>query len=96
MRAVDLEILKNKLGEYARLAATGETVLITDQDRVVARLGPPAEGRHGDLPDASLADAVRAGLVTPAALPPGPPPEAKPAAVFDDVLAELDRVRADR
>jgi hypothetical protein len=33
MRSVDLKILKNKLSEYVRLAASGETVLITDGDR---------------------------------------------------------------
>ena len=32
---------KNKLGEYVRLAAGGETVLVTDRDRVVAEIGPP-------------------------------------------------------
>ena len=36
MRSVGLKILKNKLSEYVRLAAGGETVLITDRDRVVA------------------------------------------------------------
>ena len=40
MRAVGLKILKNKLSEYVRLAAGGETVLITDRDRVVAELVP--------------------------------------------------------
>jgi len=32
MRAVDLKVLKNKLSEYVRLAAGGETVLVTDRD----------------------------------------------------------------
>ena len=39
MRAVGLKALKNKLSEYVRLAAGGETVLITDRDRVVAEIG---------------------------------------------------------
>lgn len=39
MRAVGLKILKNKLSEYVRLAASGETVLVTDRERVVAELG---------------------------------------------------------
>jgi hypothetical protein len=34
MRSVGLKILKNKLSEYVRLAAGGETILITDGDRV--------------------------------------------------------------
>ena len=46
MRAVGLKVLKNKLSEYVRLAAAGETVLVTDRDRVVAELGPPVEGRR--------------------------------------------------
>jgi hypothetical protein len=31
-------VLKNKLSKYSRLAAGGETVLVTDRDRVVADL----------------------------------------------------------
>jgi len=40
MRSVGLKTLKNKLSEYVRLAAGGETVLVTDRDRVVAELAP--------------------------------------------------------
>ena len=36
MRSVGLKVLKNKLSEYVRLAAGGETVLVTDRDRIVA------------------------------------------------------------
>ena len=36
MRAVGLKVLKNRLSEYVRLAASGETVLVTDRERVVA------------------------------------------------------------
>ena len=45
MRAIGLKVLKNKLSEYVRLAAGGEVVLITDRDRVVAEIVPPAIGR---------------------------------------------------
>src|SRR5579875_680658 len=41
MRTVGLKVLKNKLSEYVRLAAAGETVVITDRGRVVAELVPP-------------------------------------------------------
>ena len=37
MRAVGLKVLKNKLSEYVRLAASGETVLVTNRDRVGQR-----------------------------------------------------------
>jgi len=33
MRSVGIKLLRNKLSEYIRLAAGGETVLITDCDR---------------------------------------------------------------
>ena len=41
MRTVGLKTLKNKLSEYVRLAASGETVVITDRNRVVAEIVPP-------------------------------------------------------
>lgn len=96
MRAVGLKALKNKLSEYVRLAAAGETVLISDRDQVVAQLGPPEAGRAPDLADALLADAVREGLITPAALPPGPPPPSHPVARLADLLDELEQDRSER
>ena len=96
MRAVGIKTLKNRLSEYVRLAAAGETVLISDRDRVVAQLGPAEAGRSGGVADALLADVVRRGLVTPAALPPGPPPEARPVTRLADLLRELDRDRGER
>jgi antitoxin (DNA-binding transcriptional repressor) of toxin-antitoxin stability system len=45
VRAVGLKVLKNKLSEYVRLAQGGETILVTDRDRVVAELVPPRGGR---------------------------------------------------
>ncbi len=45
MRSVGLKVLKNKLSEYVRIAAGGETVLVTDRDRVVAEIVPPQAGR---------------------------------------------------
>ena len=96
MRSVGLKVLKNKLSEYVRLAASGETILISDRERVVAELGPPGETRDRRVSDALLADAVREGLVTPAALPPGPPPQVPPIDTLDELLAELDADRSDR
>ena len=78
MRSVGLKVLKNKLSEYVRLAAGGETVLVTDRDRVVAELVPPREGRSPLLADAMLAEAVRRGFITPAAMGPGAPPPRAP------------------
>ena len=91
MRAVGLKVLKNRLSEYVRMAAGGETVLVTDRDRVVAELGPPAPGRSP-----LLADAMRQGLVSvPLRVAEGAP-ERRPVAPFEDVMAELAADREDR
>jgi antitoxin (DNA-binding transcriptional repressor) of toxin-antitoxin stability system len=91
-----LKTLKNKLSEYVRLVANGETVLVTDRDRVVAELGPPRATRSPIAADALLADAVRHGWITPAPLrPPGPPPRA-PVLAFSELLDQLATDRADR
>ncbi len=98
MRAVGIKVLKNKLSEYVRLAAAGENVLVMDRDRIVAQLGPPPPQRAEAVSDALLAQAVREGLITPAALPPDAPPPAPPAGVMtlEELLADLDQSRADR
>jgi antitoxin (DNA-binding transcriptional repressor) of toxin-antitoxin stability system len=96
VHAVGLKTLKNKLSEYVRLAARGETVLVTDRDRVVAELGPPREGRSPILADAVLAEAVRQGWLTPPALPASGPPPRRPVMKFRALLEELERDRGDR
>jgi antitoxin (DNA-binding transcriptional repressor) of toxin-antitoxin stability system len=93
MRAVGLKVLKNKLSEYVRVAAGGETVLITDRDRVVAELVPPRPGRAEMVDDAALAQAVREGWLTPPLAGAGPPPGSAPVAPLRTLLDEL---RADR
>jgi prevent-host-death family protein len=96
MRAVGLKTLKNKLSEYIRLAARGETVLVTDRDRVVAEIVPPQSGRADTLSDARLADAVRRGWLRPPLLHgAGAPPRAT-VAKLADLLRELESDRRDR
>ncbi len=96
MRAVGLKTLKNKLSEYVRLAAGGETVLVTDRDRVVAELVPPRSGRSPLLADAMLADAVRKGWLVPPALTTGDAPPRLPVAPLKELLGELTADRGDR
>ena len=96
MRAVGLKTLKNKLSEYVRLAAGGETVLVTDRDRVVAELVPPGEGRSALLGDAMLAEAVRRGWVVPPLVGSAGVPPRKPVAKLKELLAELEQDRRDR
>ncbi len=96
MRSVGLKTLKNKLSQYVRLAATGETVLVTDRDRVVAELVPPRESRSPLLSDALLAEAVREGWITPQALPSDLVPANIPVAPLKDLLRELKEDRQGR
>ena len=96
MRSVGIKLLKDKLSEYVRLAAGGETVLVTDRDRVVAELGPPGAGRSPQLSDALLLDAVRHGWIRPPVLVPGQLPVRKPMMKLSEILHDLQMDRADR
>ena len=90
MRAVGLKTLKNRLSEYVRLAAGGETILVTDRDRVVAEIVPPQTGRAENLADAQLAEAVRKGwIVAPADPGAATKPPRRPVARFADLMSEL-------
>lgn len=90
MRIVGIKDLKNQLSEYVRAAAAGEIVLVTDRNRVVAELVPPAAGRVVSPADALLADAVRQGWVTPPPLAGSGTPPRRPVAPLADILAELN------
>ncbi|HKO07918.1 MAG TPA: type II toxin-antitoxin system prevent-host-death family antitoxin [Alphaproteobacteria bacterium] len=96
MRSVGLKVLKNRLGKYIRLAASGETVLVTDRGRVVAEIVPPRAGRSPVLAEAFLAEAVRAGWLTPPAVAGGGPPPRKPIMRFRELKRELRRDREER
>jgi antitoxin (DNA-binding transcriptional repressor) of toxin-antitoxin stability system len=61
MRAVGIKLLKNRLSEYVRLAAAGETVFVTDRDQVVAQLGPPEAVRGSRVADPLLAELCVSG-----------------------------------
>ena len=96
MRSVGIKTLKNKLSEYVRLAASGETVLVTDRDRVVAELVPPRQERSPILADALLAEAVRKGWLTPPSMPDATPPPRVPVAALESLLTELRTDRDER
>ena len=96
MRSVGIKDLENRLSEYVRIAAAGETVLVTDRDRVVAMLVAPRPGRGEWVSDAVLAEAVRRGFITPPLLVCEEPPPGLPVARLRDILDELDRDRSAR
>lgn len=98
MRTVGLKVLKNKLSEYVRFAAEGETVQVTDRGRVVAELVPALPGHSRNVSDANYAELVRKGIITPARIVgKGPPPRAPgPKMSLEEILKDLDEARADR
>jgi prevent-host-death family protein len=96
MRSVGLKTLKNKLSEYVRIARAGETVLITDRNRVVAEIVPPQPGRRLLSDDDLIAEGVREGWLTPATIAPGAPPPRRPIVSFEELMADLQRDRDDR
>jgi antitoxin (DNA-binding transcriptional repressor) of toxin-antitoxin stability system len=93
MRVVGLKVLKNKLSEYVRLAAAGETVLVTDRDRIIAELVPPRVERSTFAADARLAEAVRQGWLSPPLFVSSEPPPRLPVAPTRQLLDELERDR---
>ena len=96
MRSVGLKVLKNKLSEYVRLAERGETILVTDRDRVVAEIVPPEPSRSPVLADAMLAEAVREGWIMPPALSSNGVPPRSPVMLFRELKRELDDDRSER
>jgi antitoxin (DNA-binding transcriptional repressor) of toxin-antitoxin stability system len=97
MQSVDIKSLKNRLGEYVRAAAAGETVLVTDRGQVVAELVAPRVRADASPAERLLGDLLRQGLLAPAKVPPKARlPRRKPVAKIDEVLRELYDSRAGR
>jgi hypothetical protein len=71
-------------------------VLVTDRDRVVAELGPPAPGRSALVSDSLLLDAVRQGWIRPPLSAGREMPARKPVMKLREILADLQEDRADR
>jgi prevent-host-death family protein len=93
VRTVGLKTLKNKLSEYVRLAAAGETVVITDRGRPVAEIVSPKPKR-----ESVIERGIREGWITPAKRPFGPLPPGKPVPglTFEQLMEDLARDREDR
>ena len=97
MHSVGIKALKNRLSEYVRAAAAGETVLVTDRGQVVAELVSPRVRTDASPAERVLGDLLRQGLLAPAKVPPATRlPHRKPVAKIAEVLRELDDSRAAR
>lgn len=95
MRKVGLKILKNRLSEYVRCAAAGETIVITDRGRPVAEIVPP---RLEPRSESVIERGAREGWIRPAVRGRDWPPNGKPipGLTFEQLLADLDKDREDR
>ena len=99
MQTVGIKALKNRLSEYLRAVAAGETVLVTDRGRIVAEIMPPRSlSLPPDATDAERqwAELIRQGLAKPAKRPLTGPPPKFPIMTFDELMAELAADREDR
>jgi prevent-host-death family protein len=94
MTTVGLKVLKNRLSEYVRLAQAGETVVITDRGRTIARIVPLHPG--ADLTPFEQ-KGVEEGWLTPARIRDGTPPPSSPmpGLTFERLMADLERDRSD-
>jgi antitoxin (DNA-binding transcriptional repressor) of toxin-antitoxin stability system len=94
MRVVGLKVLKDKLSEYVRIAASGESVLVTDRDRVVAELTAPDPTRATQVADIQLLELMRQGTLTPplhrTQKPPRGPRLLPVAAIVDELRTDRD------
>ena len=95
MRAIALKDLATNLSEYVHLAENGETVLVLDQDRVIAELVPPRQAALTDERESPLAEAVRQGWIKPAVKKSGIPPR-RPVAPIRELLDDLEEHRSER
>jgi antitoxin (DNA-binding transcriptional repressor) of toxin-antitoxin stability system len=70
MKSVGVKQLKSRLSEYLRLVQSGETVLVTDRDEVVAELRPVRrQPVTADSLDGLLDSMAERGEVTRASRP---------------------------
>ncbi len=96
MQTVGVKVLKNKLSEYLRVAAMGETVLVTDRGRTVAEIIAPRVPADASTAEAKVGELVRQGLMTPASRVLRGPPPRMPLAPLDELLKELEADRVGR
>ncbi|MGA1843219.1 MAG: type II toxin-antitoxin system Phd/YefM family antitoxin [bacterium] len=64
MKTVGIRNLKNSLSQYINLVKTGERILVTEHDRIVAEIIPSTGGpSESNLLEDYLSDQVKSGLI---------------------------------
>jgi prevent-host-death family protein len=96
MQTVGIKALKNNLSAYIKSVEAGETVLVTDRGKVVARLVPAQDHPEPTTDEERVAQLVREGHMRPAKKRlTGPPPRIG-GVPFDELMRQLDADREDR
>lgn len=96
-QSIGIRVLKNRLSEFVRAAAAGETMLVTDRGSVVAELVPPRVPAQASQEVQQLGELIRQGLLAPAKSGPRSRlPPRRPTMKLGLLLRELDASRADR
>ena len=97
MHSIGIKTLKDRLSEYVRAAAAGETVLVTDRGLVVAELVAPRVRADASPDEQRLGELLRRGLLVPAKVSPRARlPKRKPVAKLAQLLQGLADSRAER
>ena len=96
MKRATISETKNRLSELLTHVKRGETVLILERDRPIARIVPVESSERSD--DERLADLERRGIIRRAARPPRktlPPPIELPdgVSILEALLQERDEAR---
>ena len=96
MKAVKIAELKNRLSYYLRRVQRGESILVCDRDRVIARIERVAASDAADGSDAAWLERLeRRGVIRRGSGPPTKDWLARRPRVEVDVVAALLRERED-
>jgi antitoxin (DNA-binding transcriptional repressor) of toxin-antitoxin stability system len=96
MKTVGLKVLKNKLSEYVRIAAGGETVVVTDRGRAVVEMKAPQSAQMDGNTESVIERGIREGWITPATRRGPPPPPPPGIMTLEELMEEIARDREDR
>jgi antitoxin (DNA-binding transcriptional repressor) of toxin-antitoxin stability system len=96
VRTVELEALRARLSEYVRLAASGETLLLREGNRIVAELIPPRGESPRSVDDAFIAEAMRQAWLSPRVHPRGSIPPSLPVTPAEGSRGGIAADREDR
>jgi antitoxin (DNA-binding transcriptional repressor) of toxin-antitoxin stability system len=93
MKPVNVAELKNRLSHYLRLVRRGQSILVRDRDRVIARIEPAGQRGAASGDDERLADLEARGILRRGRGPLRVEMLARRPAVKADVVAALLRER---